>query len=126
MLRRSRHSHSVKRGTTLLIFVALCAASSAFSQSLPNPYRAVDGWAKLPDGRQMGAVGGVTMDPDGKHVWAVIRCDASAPERFGNECLDSDLDPVVKFDLDGNVVESFGGGMFIWPHGIDVDPDGNV
>ena len=66
------------------------------------------------------------MDPDGNHVWAVIRCDASARERFGNECLDSDLDPVVKFDLDGNVVESFGSGLFIWPHGIDVDPDGNV
>ena len=66
------------------------------------------------------------MDPDGKHVWAVIRCDADAPERFGNECLDSDLDPIIKFDLDGNVVESFGSGLFIWPHGIDVDSDGNV
>ena len=110
----------------LPIIVALCSASSVLAQSLPNPYRTVDGWAKLPDGRQMGAVGGVTMDSDGKHVWAVIRCDASAPERFGNECLDSDLDPVVKFDLDGNVVESFGSGMFIWPHGIDVDADGNV
>ena len=74
----------------------------------------------------MGAVGGVDIDPDGVHVWAVIRCDANAPERFGNECLDSDLDPILKFDPDGNVVESFGGGMFIWPHGIDVDPDGNV
>ena len=74
----------------------------------------------------MGAVGGVDIDPDGVHVWAVIRCDANAPERFGNECLDSDLDPILKFDPDGNVVESFGGVMFIWPHGIDVDPDGNV
>ena len=126
MFRRSRHSHSVNPGTTLLIIVALCAAPAVFAQSLPNPYRLVDGWAKLPDGRQMGAVGDVTIDADGKHVWAVIRCDASAPERFGNECLDSDLDPIVKFDLDGNVVESFGSGMFIWPHGIDVDPDGNV
>ena len=74
----------------------------------------------------MGAVGGVTIDRDGRHVWAVIRCDATAPERFGNECLDSDLDSVIKFDPDGNVVESFGGGMFIWPHGIDVDNEGNV
>ena len=78
----------------------------------------------------MGAVGKVTMDPDGDHLWAVIRCDARGfdvtPSRFGNECVDSDLDPVIKFDLDGNVVESFGGGLFIWPHGIDVDPDGNV
>jgi sugar lactone lactonase YvrE len=74
----------------------------------------------------MGAVGKVTIDPNGEHIWAVIRCDAAGPGRFGNECVDSDLDPVVKFDLDGNVVESFGGGMFIWPHGIDVDAAGNV
>jgi hypothetical protein len=28
--------------------------------------------------------------------------------------------------LKGSVVKSFGGGMFIWPHGIDVDRDGNA
>ena len=110
----------------LVMFLSLGIATPATAQSLSNPYRAVEGWAKLPDGRVMGAVGGVTMDPDGDHVWAVIRCDATAPERFGNECLDSDLDPILKFDLDGNVVDSFGSGLFIWPHGIDVDPDGNV
>ena len=109
-----------------VVVVALLTGVEAFAQALPNPYRAVDGWAKLPEGRQMGAVGGVDVDPDGEHIWAVIRCDATEPERFGNECLDSDLDPVLKFDPDGNVVESFGSGMFIWPHGIDVDPDGNV
>ena len=74
----------------------------------------------------MGAVGQVTIDPDGEHIWAVIRCDATAPDRFGNECLDYDLDSVIKFNQDGEVVESFGGGLFIWPHGIDVDNDGNV
>jgi DNA-binding beta-propeller fold protein YncE len=87
----------------------------------------VEGWAQLPAGRPMGAVGGVRADPDGKHLWAVIRCEAAAPDRFGNECLDSDLDPVVKFELaTGRAVAGFGGGMFIWPHGIDVDPQGNV
>ena len=101
-------------------------AVAASAQVLPNPYRQVEGWATLPGGRTMGAVGKVTMDPDGEHLWAVIRCDATAPGRFGNECLDSDLDPVVQFDLEGNVTESFGGGLFIWPHGIDVDNDGNV
>ena len=110
----------------LAVVASLWTGADMFAQALPNPYRLVDGWAKLPDGRQMGAVGGVTVDPDGRHIWAIIRCDATAPERFGNECLDSDLDSVLKFDPDGNVVESFGGGMFIWPHGIDVDPDGNV
>ena len=85
-----------------------------------------DRWVKLPDGRTMGAVGDLKMDPDGRHLWAVVRCDATAVERFGNECLDSDLDPLVKFDMDGNTVDSFGSGTVIWPHGIDVDPDGNV
>ncbi len=107
--------------TALLLLVANTAA-----YALPNPYREASPWAKLPDGRKMGAVGDLTMDPDGQHLWVIIRCDASEPDRFGNECLGSDLDPVLKFDLDGNVVKSFGGGMFVWPHGLDVDAEGNV
>ena len=73
----------------------------------------------------MGAVGKAKVDPDGRHIWAVVRCDAG-PDRFGSECADSELDPILKFDPEGNVVESFGSGMFIWPHGIDVDASGNV
>ena len=73
----------------------------------------------------MGAVGKAEVDIDGRHIWAVIRCDAPQ-EMFGRECVNSDLDPILKFDPDGNVVESFGGGMFIWPHGLDVDLDGNI
>ena len=96
------------------------------AQPYPNPFRMVEGWAKLPEGRSPGAIGGVVVDPDGKHLWAVIRCDAGS-DKFGYECLDSDLDAVVKFSLEtGEAVESFGGGMFIWPHGIDVAPDGSV
>ena len=57
----------------------------------------------------------------------MVRCDATERERFfGDECLDSDLDSRLKFDAQGNVVTSFGGGMFIWPHGIDVDREGNI
>ena len=124
MLQANARRILVASAVAVALVVGLGA--EAFAQVLPNPYRQVDGWAKLPDGRQMGAVGGVTTDDSGDHIWAVIRCDASAPERFGNECLDSDLDPVVQFNLDGNVVTSFGGGLFIWPHGIDVDSEGNV
>ena len=72
----------------LAVLTWVSTGREAISQSLPNPYRAVDGWAKLPDGRQMGAVGGVTIQPGGDYIWAVVRCDATAPNRFGNECLD--------------------------------------
>ncbi len=71
------------------------------AQALPNPYRLVDGWAKLQGGREVGAVGDVDIDVDGRHVWAVLRCDAGG-DKFGYECLDSNLDVVVKFAPDGN------------------------
>ena len=118
-------SRTVLNVVFVAVALAVVATSVQRAQVLPNPYRQVEGWAKLPEGREMGAVGKVTMDPDGEHLWAVIRCDAPG-EFFGFECLDSDLDSVVKFDMDGNTVDSFGGGMFIWPHGLDVDNDGNV
>src|SRR5712691_5046511 len=73
----------------------------------------------------MGAVGKVSIDPDGRHIWAIVRCDRlEDPSRFGDECRDSKTDPITKFSPEGKVVKSFGGGMFIWPHGLDVD--GNV
>ena len=99
----------------------------AAAQVLPNPYRIAEGWAQLPNGRPMGAVGKVTIDPDGRHIWAIVRCERlEDPARFGDECRDSKADPVLQFSPEGRVVKSFGGGMFIWPHGIDVDKDGNV
>ena len=82
-------------------------------------YRAVPDWAQLPAGRTWGAVTGVFPDPDGQHMWVLDRCAA-------NSCIDSELDPVFKFDLDGNLVANFGGGIFAWPHGFFVDREGNV
>jgi hypothetical protein len=108
-----------------LLGVTAGAPKRADAQALPNPYRLVDDWAKLPSGRQIGAVGDVDIDVDGRHVWAVLRCDAGG-DQFGYECLESDLDVVVKFAPDGNAVEMFGGGLFIWPHGLEVDNQGNV
>ena len=94
---------------TLLGIVPLFLSQQTFAQNSTNAYQIVEGWAKLPGGRLMGAVGKAVVDNDGRHVWAVIRCDAPQ-EMFGRECVDSDLDPILKFDPDGNVVESFGGG----------------
>jgi DNA-binding beta-propeller fold protein YncE len=86
----------------------------------PNPYRTVEGvWAELPDGRTWGATSAVYPTPDGEHIWVAERCGA-------NLCVDSDVDPVLLFDLDGKVVASFGAGLIAWPHGVTVDPEGNV
>ncbi len=85
---------------------------------LPNPYTSIDGWGKLPDGREWGSTAGVDIDPDGS-LWAIDRCGS-------NSCAGSDLDPILKFDADGNVTAAIGAGLFLFPHGLHVDRDGNV
>ncbi len=86
---------------------------------LPNPYETVRDFGTLPDGRTWGSVSGIHVDIDGTHIWAADRCGT-------NSCAGSTVDPIVKMDPDGNVVTSFGGDMFIWPHGMHVDSDGNI
>ena len=85
----------------------------------PNPYKSVFDWAKMPQGRTWGSSAGVDIDPDGKSVWVIDRCGA-------NTCYGSNLDPILKFDASGKLVRSFGAGMFVFPHGIHVDRQGNV
>ena len=95
------------------------------TNSAPNPYQTIEHWAKLPDGRKMGSTSAIDIDRDGKSVWVAERCGA-------NSCLDPQtreikkMDVVFKFDPDGNVLKSFGSGMFVAPHGIYVDKDDNV
>ena len=66
-------------------------AQGADPNSAPNPYKFEESWAKLPDGRKMGAPIGVEVDRDGKSVWVFDRCGA-------NNCGKSNLAPVMKFD----------------------------
>ena len=87
--------------------------------NLPNPYETVRNWGTLPDGRKWGSVSAIHVDKDGKHIWAGDRCGA-------NSCAGSKVDPIVKLDPTGKVVKSFGAGLILWPHGMDVDRDGNV
>lgn len=85
----------------------------------PNPYETHRNFGVLPDGRSWGSVSAVDIDIDGVHVWAGDRCGS-------NSCVGSSVDPIVKLDPDGKVVESFGAGLIAWPHGLDVDAEGNV
>lgn len=87
--------------------------------NLPNPYETQRNFGSLPDGRIWGSVSAVNIDIDGIHVWAGDRCGA-------NSCATSDVDPMVRLDPNGRVVASLGGGKMIWPHGIDVDKEGNI
>src|SRR5580765_7374155 len=116
------------------------AQAPAYSQTmaplndLPNPYQTINPpgpggthpeYFKMPAGRKWGSTAGVDIDKDGKTVWILDRCGA-------NSCYDaaagkmSDLDPVLHFDESGKLIKSFGAGLIVFPHGIAVDPEGNV
>ncbi|HEV8599526.1 MAG TPA: peptidyl-alpha-hydroxyglycine alpha-amidating lyase family protein [Gemmatimonadales bacterium] len=89
------------------------------TNDLPNPYRPVEGWAKMPASRTWGSTSAVEIDKDGTSIWVAERCGA-------NSCAGSNLDPILKFDSTGTLVRNFGAGMLLSPHGIFVDRDGNV
>ena len=88
-----------------------------------NPYRIVRDWAQLNlEARPWGGSNGVAIDRDGKTVWATDRCGpGTTPGCFGSK-----VNPVHHFDESGREIRSFGGGLFVWPHGIHVDREGNV
>ncbi len=88
-----------------------------------NPYRVIRDWAQLNvEGRPWGGSNGVAIDRDGRSVWATDRCSpGTAPG-----CLGTKANPVHHFDESGNEIRSFGGDMFVWPHGIHADSEGNV
>ena len=106
-----------KRSRFLTLLAASLAVTSLAAQ--PNPYKTIEGWAKMPEGRKWGATSAVDIAPNGKDIWVAERCGA-------NSCLNSDLPVVLKFDPNGNLVTSFASGMMVFPHGIHVDRDGNV
>ena len=88
-----------------------------------NPYRVIRDWAQLTiENRPWGGSNGVAIDKDGRSVWAVDRCSPGTTPG----CLGSSVSPVHHFDESGKEIRSFGAGLFVWPHGIHVDRDGNV
>ncbi|MDA1097164.1 MAG: hypothetical protein O3B84_07940, partial [Chloroflexi bacterium] len=87
--------------------------------SHPNPYSRIDNFFKLPGTRTIGSTAGVDVDRDGRSVWFFDRCGAA-------DCVGSSIAPILKFDPSGNLVTSFGAGMFAAPHGVHVDNNGNV
>jgi DNA-binding beta-propeller fold protein YncE len=108
---------------TGLLFMALLAiAGTAAAQprtDLPNPFNPPVSFGQLSAGRTWGGTTAVTVDPDGKSIWVFERCGAES-------CAGSKLPPILHFDPSGKLLASFGIGMFVFPHGITVDREGNV
>jgi sugar lactone lactonase YvrE len=103
----------------------MVAGERSYSQSndpnaAPNPYKMLASWAQLPADRKFGGVIKVQVDhSDGKSVWVFDRCGS-------NECTNSPVAPLLKFDASGKFERAIGANLFAVSHALYVDRDGNV
>jgi sugar lactone lactonase YvrE len=109
---------STKLAIALLISaVAVQSASAQTSypcadpKDLSNPYRLVTGWSQTP--RPWGPNNALSIDAS-NNLWVVDRCPDDA-------CV-----PVFQLSPQGRTMKNFGAGLFIEPHSVTVDRDGNV
>src|SRR5688572_27137930 len=92
--------------------------STAPRNDLPQPYRTTRDWGALPPGMAWPAVTAVEPAPDGT-IYVVERC-------FENSCAGRPEPPILKYDASGRLLQSWGQGMFVFPHGATVDRQGNL
>jgi hypothetical protein len=87
-------------------------------QTLNSPYRLVENWAKLPAGLVWGQAIAVDTDPEG-NVYVFHRCSSDT-------CIGRTDPPLLKFNAAGELLMSWGVGLFARPHGLDIDHEGNI
>ena len=95
--------------------------------SLPNPYRLVENWPTLPasmNGGHWGELIRADIDPKG-NIWVFHRCFNTEPAGYAT-CVGRTDPPILEFDPSGELLTSFGSGMFAFPHGFTVDRQGNI
>ena len=122
---------------TLAVVVAALAAVVMAAQSvhaqgsgqlqLPNPYRLVESWPTLPpemNGGRWGELIRAQLDPGG-NIWIFHRCFNTVPPGAAT-CVGRSDPPILQFAPSGRLLASLGGGMFAFPHGFTVDPEGNL
>ena len=104
---------------TFYLFGALQASVAIGQQNTvlpeyPNSYEIVRNVVELPAGRQMGSGNAIDIDSQG-NIWVFERCGGN-----NGACPVSDVDPVLQFSPEGNLLSSFGRASMII--GSDVNP----
>jgi len=88
------------------------------NNNLPNPYRTLRDWAELPPGMSWPAITGVMEGPDG-NLYVLGRCHE-------NSCAGRTEPAVLVYNSAGKLVNSWGSGLFNFPHAFLLDKEGNV
>src|SRR5881296_3813632 len=95
--------------TRVALLIAAVIACAAAVHAQDNPYRVAEGWPQLPSAMKFGGVISTDVDARG-NIWVFHRNDP----------------PILQFAPSGQLLKSFGVGMFVQPHGMAIDRDGNI
>jgi hypothetical protein len=110
----------MRKALAALLLLTAGAQAQTDSNGLAAPYNAGENqWATPPAGKPWGSTAGIERGPKGE-IWAIDRCGA-------NSCDGSSRDPLILLNpKTGMAMRSMGAGLFVFPHGLHVDAQGNV
>ncbi|WP_437736789.1 hypothetical protein [Sorangium sp. So ce1335] len=86
-----------------------------------GPYEVVDGWPRIPEGMTFGPALDVAVDGRGR-----VLVSHAAGRTSGNDAPIGEATILVFDPETGELLDAWGEGLFVYPHGIEVDPNGFV
>ncbi|WP_437784348.1 hypothetical protein [Sorangium sp. So ce1097] len=86
-----------------------------------GPYEVVDGWPRIPDGMTFGPALDVAVDGRGR-----VLVSHAAGRTSGNDAPIGEATILVFDPETGELLDAWGEGLFVYPHGIEVDRNGFV
>jgi len=123
------------RDLAVAILVSFLAAlawerSAYAAETSPLPasqgYHVVHGWPELPAGEDLGSVSGVDVDAHNR-VFVFHRANRRWPADDTLDLKPINRPTVTVFDgATGKLLYSWGANIFAMPHGLSVDPEGNI
>jgi streptogramin lyase len=114
-------------GISIAIGLALALAprASVTARAQSSAFHLVTNWAHLPQGFAWGQLADADIDADG-NLWVLHRPPTPGGTAWKEGHEGGGEVPVLMFDRSRKLVKSFGSGMFLQPHGLYIDPEGNV
>lgn len=100
------------------VLLAMVLGGITLSAQVSGSYDRRGEWGELPKGMKWPGVIGISLGPDGT-IYVLTRC-------YENSCVGRSEPPILKFDPSGKLLKSWGEGMFKNPHGLFVDPKGDI
>ena len=109
--------------SVLCLLLAGCVGPAS-QHGPPPPYQVVHGWPQLPEGRILGQATGVALDPRG-NVFVFHRAGRMWSE---DPALPVISEPTIEVfeGASGRHLRSWGANLFVMPHGLTIDRQGNV